>query len=416
MSAKRVTVQSVRRAVASDANIVERFAPGLWPAVASNDRAVFVVDAEAGPVAAMRLRHAADRLEIESLVAPSAAEAKALARFAERTARSMKLRILGLQPDALQSDAATLLGFRNGTKPVPFSWWRRMLDHCETVGVPLLGDGHAPLDQTLYYRGIWAAIALLIGFGSIPLTVFSPGEVTLLHVVVPATLCAIGTLFALWQILLIAAAARRSGRGLAAFTTLGAAVVSVVAIGGLFYDRALPSIAELWEIYGGDEELGELDVSVGNDGTTLYVQGAYGTGSAELVRQALQDNPGIRRVVLAGPGGRIGPAFAINRLIRDRKLATHVETACASACTIAFLGGGDRSIAATGRLGFHQGSFPGLGANDMYESNRDMRRFLIASGVTPAFAKRAIDTPPDEIWTPSPQELLAGKVVSRINR
>lgn len=364
----------------------------------------------------MRLRHTADRLEIEGLVAPSAAEAKALARFAERTARSMKLRILGLQPNALSSDAAALLGFRNGTKPVSLSWWRRALDHCETVGVPLLGDGHASLDQTLYYRGIWAAIALLIGFGSIPLTVFSPGEVTLLHVVVPAALCAAGTLFALWQILLIAAAARRRGRGLAALAILGAAAVSVAAIGGLFYDRALPSIAELWEIYGGDEELGELDVSVGNNGTTLYVQGAYGTGSAELVRQALHDNPGIRRVVLAGPGGRIGPAFAINRLIRDRKLATHVETACASACTIAFLGGGDRSIAATGRLGFHQGSFPGLGANDMYESNRDMRRFLIASGVTPAFAKRAIDTPPDEIWTPSPQELLAGKVVSRINR
>lgn len=416
MSAKRVPVQSVRRAAAVDADIVEKFAPGLWPAVASSDRAVFVVDGDTGPVAAMRLRHTADRLEIEALVASSAAEAKALAGFAERTARSMKLRILGVRPDALSSEAAALLGFRNGIKPISLSWWRRGLDHLETAGVPLLRDGGAPLDQTLYYRGIWAAIALLIGFGSIPLTVFSPGEVTLLHVVVPAALCAAGALFALWQILLIAGAARRNGRGPAALATLAAAAVSVAAIGGLLYDRALPSIAELWEIYGGDEELGELDVSVGNGGTTLYVQGAYGTGSAELVRQALDDNRGIRRVVLAGPGGRIGPAFTINRLIRDRKLATHVETACASACTIAFLGGSDRSIAATGRLGFHQGSFPGLGANDMYESNRDMRRFLIASGVTPAFAARAIDTPPDEIWTPSPQELLAGKVVSRINR
>jgi hypothetical protein len=416
VSAKRVPVQSVRRAAGSDAEIVEKFAPGLWPAVASSDHAVFVVGGDAGPVAAMRLRHAADRLEVEALAAPSTAEAKALVRFAERTARSMKLRILGLRPDALSSDAATVLGFRNGIKPVSLGWWKRTLDHMETAGVPLLGDGNAPLDQTLYYRGIWAAIALLIGFGSIPLTVFSPGEVTLLHVAVPAALCAVGTLFALWQILLIATAARRSGRGPAALAILGAAAVSVAAIGGLLYDRALPSIAELWEIYGGDEELGELDVSVGNEGTTLYVQGAYGTGSADLVRQALDDNPGIRRVVLAGPGGRIGPAFVINRLIRDRKLATHVETACASACTLAFLGGNDRSIAATGRLGFHQGSFPGLGANDMFESNRDMRRFLIASGVTPAFATRAIDTPPDEIWTPTPQELLAGKVVSRINR
>jgi hypothetical protein len=103
-------------------------------------------------------------------------------------------------------------------------------------------------------------------------------------------------------------------------------------------------------------------------------------------------------------------------MIRNRRLATRVETGCASACTIAFLGGNDRSISPGGRLGFHQGSFPGLGSNDLYESNRDMRRFLVASGVTPEFAQRVIDTPPNEIWTPTPQELLAGRVVQRVTR
>ena len=124
----------------------------------------------------------------------------------------------------------------------------------------------------------------------------------------------------------------------------------------------------------------------------------------------------MRRVVLAGPGGRLGTAFEINRMIRNRRLATRVDTGCASACTIAFLGGADRSISPSGRLGFHQGSFPGMGSNDMHESNRDMRRFLVASGVTPEFAQRVTETPPDEIWTPTPQELVAGRVVQRVNR
>jgi len=178
----------------------------------------------------------------------------------------------------------------------------------------------------------------------------------------------------------------------------------------------VPSIGELWAIYTGDEALDTLAVSVSPDGTALSVEGAYGTGSADTVRRALDQHPAVRRVVLAGPGGRIGTAFEINRMIRNRRLATRVDTACASACTIAFLGGNDRSIAPSGRLGFHQGSFPGLGPNDLYESNRDMRRFLVASGVTPEFAQRVIDTPPDEIWTPTPQELLAGRVVQRVTR
>ena len=135
------------------------------------------------------------------------------------------------------------------------------------------------------------------------------------------------------------------------------------------------------------------------------------------MRLALEQNPRIRTVVLSGPGGRIGAAFQINRMIRNRRLATRVDTGCASACTIAFLGGVDRSISASGRLGFHQGSFPGMGQNDMHESNRDMKRFLVAgAGVTPDFAQRVVDTPADTIWVPTPDELLAGRVITRVNR
>jgi hypothetical protein len=62
-------------------------------------------------------------------------------------------------------------------------------------------------------------------------------------------------------------------------------------------------------------------------------------------------------------------------MIQQRRLATRVEAGCASACTIAFLGGVERSISPGGRLGFHRASFPGMGDSDMYESNRDLRRF-----------------------------------------
>lgn len=412
---------AVRRASAADAEGIARLFPS-FPALAamSDTRAIFLIDGEAGPLGAVLLEQTADHLAVDRLATASDDErhevARALIGFAELTARAIGLGQVRLAAGIAPPDLALSLGYGDGAKRLRTGKLARMIDHLEALGVPLWRDGAAPFDLTLYYRGVWAAMALLIGFGSITLAVFGAGDVTLLHVLGPALLCGAASLFAIVQVCLIAIAARRRAAPLIAMATFAAAAVSVSGIGGLFYDRAVPSVGELWAIYTGDEALDTLAVSVSADGATLSVEGAYGTSSADAVRRALDKHPSIRRVVLAGPGGRIGTAFEINRMIRNRRLATRVDTGCASACTIAFLGGNDRSISPGGRLGFHQGSFPGLGPNDLYESNRDMRRFLVASGVTPEFAQRVIDTPPDEIWTPTPQELLAGRVVQRVNR
>ena len=74
---------------------------------------------------------------------------------------------------------------------------------CGPSGVPLWRDGTAPFGQSLYYRGVWAALALLIGLGSVSMAVFNSGRLTLVHIAIPAVLCTAGALFAIWQILLI---------------------------------------------------------------------------------------------------------------------------------------------------------------------------------------------------------------------
>lgn len=412
---------AVRRASAADADSIARTFPGLpSPASTSDTRAIFLIDGETGPLGAVVLEQAADHLALGPLAHASDGEHQEVTRvliaFTEMTARAIGIREVRLVGAAVPPALAASLGYRDGAKRIGTGKLARMIDHLEALGVPLWRDGAAPFDLTLYYRGVWAAMALLVGFGSITLAVFGPGEVSLLHVLGPALLCLGASAFAFVQVCLIAIAARRRAAVPIALGIFVAAALSIAGIGGLFYGRAVPAIGELWAIYTGDEALDTLAVTVSPDGTALTVEGAYGTGSAEAVRRALDKHPSVRRVVLAGPGGRIGTAFEINRMIRNRRLATRVDTACASACTIAFLGGNDRSISPTGRLGFHQGSFPGLSSNDLYESNRDMRRFLVASGVTPEFAQRVIDTPPNEIWMPTPQELLAGRVVQRVTR
>jgi hypothetical protein len=363
--------------------------------------ATFVIDGPHGPAAVLDLLQGARHLDLLHLNAPDLMHAQLLQDFAESAARALKAREIRLRPGALDDGQAATLGYQGGVKRV------------RPEGVPLWRDGTAGVVQSLYYRGVWAALALLVGLGSVSIAVFGGGELTSAHIGVPAILCLSATLFAFWQILLVVKAARRSSPWVFALSAvLGLATVAMIGI--VLRDRALPALTELASIRAGDQALGELTVEISDDGRTLHVSGAYGTKSEEVVRRALTDNKGIREVVLRGPGGRASVGFELFKMFRERKLATHVEIGCASACTIAFLGGVERTVSPSGRLGFHRASFPGMGDEDMQDANRDMRNFMISRArLTPEFAQKVIETPADSIWVPTHEELLAGKVITR---
>lgn len=392
-----------RRATSADTIAIAALTPMIIP-MESNDRAVFVIDGAAGqPVAVIDLRQMADHISIEHLVGDGR-QRRALLAHAAAAARAMKLGEL------------RWAGFAGGRKRIRNGPLQRTSDHLDNIGVPLWRDGTASLPQTLYFRGTWAAIALLLGFGSVSAAVFAGDEVRLPHIVIPALLCSAASVFAIYQIGLLTIAARRVGGRGAFAMTFGAAAAASIAIGALAIDRAAPALVELWNIYSGDTALNQLAVRVSEDGSTLYVEGSYGLGGEELVRRALDHNPGIRTVVLAGPGGRLSVGFELYDMFHERRLATRVDDECASACTFAFLGGIERSISPGGRLGFHRGSFPGLSDNDLFETNRDLRRFLLYTAkLAPQFVARVLATPADDIWEPTPEELLAGQVVNRVN-
>lgn len=391
-----------RRATSADAAAIAALSPAIIP-TDSDDRAVFVIDGETGPIAAIELSQTADRIDVEHLVG-GPRERRRLLAHAAFAARAMGIHELRWP------------GFPGGRRHVRNGPLQRAGDYLDNLGVPVWHDGIASLPQTLYFRGTWAAVALLLGFGSISAAVFIGEDVTLAHIAIPALLCVLATAFAIFQIGLVTIAARRvAGRGAFAATS-AAAAAALLAIAALLVDRAMPTLGEMWAIYTGDAALNQLAVRVSPDGGTLYVEGSYGLGGEETVRRALDQNPGIRTVVLAGPGGRISVGSELYDMFRKRKLATRVDDECASACTIAFLGGVERSISPGGRLGFHRGSFPGLSDSDLYETNRDFRRFLLyQAGLTPQFVDRVFATPPDDIWEPTPQELLAGRVINRVN-
>ena len=74
-----------------------------------------------------------------------------------------------------------------------------------------------------------------------------------------------------------------------------------------------------------------------------------------------------------------------------------------------FLGGRERYISDSGRLGFHQPDFPGLTDEDRRVIIAEEETRLRRLGVSDAFARKAFQAKPDDM-----SELLDAGVVTRV--
>jgi hypothetical protein len=97
-----------------------------------------------------------------------------------------------------------------------------------------------------------------------------------------------------------------------------------------------------------------------------------------------------------------------------RGLSTFVTQQCVSACTIMFLGGKQRYLQSTAKLGFHQPYFQGMTANDQRIAIAREQARLQNFGLSHAFAGRANAASPSGMWFPEQSELLREHVVTSI--
>lgn len=413
------------------------------PMTADYDKAVrehlvFVVEAPGRLDAAIELIPAPDHLLVENVAVAPTAQGRGLGTqlmdVAERIARDLGLKEMRLYTNAKFAENIALyerLGYAISERAaIPSGgevvWMSKRLDGPtatspllpEPLRMPVWRDGPVPLGRVVYYRTVWAVLALIVGVGSVSFAVFAGGQITIAHIVLPAVICAIGVSFALWQLWLISVAARRSVRnggsprsgGLA----LSSAVLGALTIAGVLHGKAVPQLQEMWEIYRGDERLSDLLIVVGNDGQTMILDGSLGMNAAADVRRMLDAHPNVQTIVMEGPGGRMGPAYEIFQLIRSRRLSTRVERECDSACAIMFLGGVQRSLGFYGRIGFHQIGFPGMSWGDMVDANRQLERFLtLEAKLSRDFARKVVETPHDTIWSPTPEEMKEAGVIHR---
>ena len=99
----------------------------------------------------------------------------------------------------------------------------------------------------------------------------------------------------------------------------------------------------------------------------IVVDGVIELGDSDKLELFLQNNPDPGRVVFNSPGGNLVEGMKIGNILRARGLTAEVGRLkggleapefepgiCASACAIAFLGGRERYLSGSDKLGFHQ--------------------------------------------------------------
>ncbi len=165
----------------------------------------------------------------------------------------------------------------------------------------------------------------------------------------------------------------------------------------------------------GRDPLPPLEARVTTHDTVLLLHGSFGAGSAERVRQVLDETPSIRTVALSSPGGRLREAAEVARMVARRKLDTYVDTRCESACTFVFLAGRERAATPNARIGFHRPSFAGLAPMAFDPATRGMLDTYRGAGIPEKFLDRIAATDPTNMWYPGQQELEAAGVINRIS-
>gem|GEM_PF-6216962 len=157
-------------------------------------------------------------------------------------------------------------------------------------------------------------------------------------------------------------------------------------------------------------------VRVLGDGRTIALSGRLGSGSSDRLLAVLSSLNEASTVLLDSEGGLLSEGQRIAHVIAQLELDTRVENSCASACTIAFLAGRQRSANADAMIGFHQaGTTKATGTvSYLYRSVADYRRLYTHQAITDDFLARVASTPSAEVWYPKRDELISNGIVTDV--
>ena len=189
-------------------------------------------------------------------------------------------------------------------------------------------------------------------------------------------------------------------------------IFGVLNLAGEYNKTYIPALRESFQMAEWVSSI-EWEIKVLNEGKEVELSGGIKGGISEEFLTVLKAVNSIEVVhVNLYEGGMVDEAMQLNKIIHEYELSTYVSGECVSACTIVYLGGKKRFLNKHARLGFHTYSVPGVKDEEMnlYES----KSFLRKLGIGNNFINRIFNTPSDEMWYPTADELVKANVVHRV--
>jgi len=158
----------------------------------------------------------------------------------------------------------------------------------------------------------------------------------------------------------------------------------------------------------------DFKITVLPGGTEMEYSGRIAFGASGALRGALNDNSTVKVLHLVSNGGSVYWARQMQYLVHDRGLTTVIDSHCLSACALVFLGGVERYMTPSAKLGFHRESAEGESQAEINMVEESDAQFMRAMGISDAFVEKAFSTPSSDIWIPSVAELKNAHVINDV--
>lgn len=176
----------------------------------------------------------------------------------------------------------------------------------------------------------------------------------------------------------------------------------------------LPDLDEYGQMARGIDPIGQATLKVSSDGHVLQLRGPIGMGDAGRMGKLLAQAPGVRRIELASPGGRVFEAEQVVELMRKNRYSTRAVGNCESACTLLFLAGAERQLMPGAQLGFHRASTGTY--NPVFDelANQQLAGIYRRVGLPEYFISQTVKTPSHSMWYPHSDELVASALIAAL--
>ena len=174
-----------------------------------------------------------------------------------------------------------------------------------------------------------------------------------------------------------------------------------------------PFLSEHFTVAMGAQPGEPFTVTLADAGKTVEFVGGINDSAAKALREVVGPAPKVTTVRLNSRGGWLHEGVKMGEVIKYFRLNTTVKDECASACTIAFLAGLDRTASQGAILGFHSARPVGGLLASKGLDRRDERGIYVQAGVDKSFVERVLSTPPGSIWAPTRYELVRSGVLTR---